>query len=223
MTNRFTYKPLRGSRGDEDPGIDLVVFHGKDNQKVTQLQTAMIKHMQAHYPDKNRIKAAYQEKGLPIIQGGNVFQMKLCLKIVGASEGLVLPSLKRYKDLVKTIKEHYPEAAQMNFSKGVLIILNDAFDDFGYIAYQCYHWECYHKGLEGYSHQANQLYKIFSQRYKCEVDPAFVSRLDYNELYQLKLAIRRDREALQFIERLAHEVIIPTNNGKQVADGHANA
>lgn len=224
MNNPFikssAYRP---QRDDDDMGMDLVVFHGKDNKLVRDLQQEVMDFMAPLYPDKEALKQAYRDKGLPIIEGGPVFQMKLALKVVSAHEGIVMPTLKRYDELVDTLHKFYPETRGLNLRRGVLIILSRPFDDYAYLAYQLYHWECYLKGLEGYSHEATQIYKTFSYKHKCQIESGFIQKLDYDEMYQLKCAVRRDREALQFLDKIIHEVIIPKNNARHFIDGQANA
>lgn len=201
---------------------DLFVSTAKEKERVKTLQDEVKAIIQACYPELETLLATIESMGLPVISNGPEFQIKLSLMLVGGQPGFIPPTLPRYAEFVDAMKTYQPEKASMDFSNGLLLLTKNT-RNFTFLAYQFYHALAFQNGLDGYQHTARKLYDVFNRKYGGQLHPKFLENLDQEETAQLRLAIRRDREALQFIRQILNEIFIPANNGKLLDSGNAQA
>ncbi len=201
---------------------DLFVSVGKDQQQVREIQKTVRKIIQDSYPEIELLRISIEDLGIPVIHQGPEMQIKLSAMMVGAQPGFVPPTLTKYDDFIKSICKYCPARADMDFSGGLLLVLREDYH-FASLAYHFYHAMAYRAGLQGYQDKALKLYATFNRKYNSQLNPQFLEKLDLEESTLLKLAIRRDREALQFVRHILNEVYIPVNNARLIEKGKAQA
>jgi hypothetical protein len=206
--------------GMADP--DLFVSTAKEKEQVEQIQKTAKAVILECFPDTKRLAQKAESLGVPVLHHEAAFQLKLSLLLLGTQPGFISPLLPRYNELVDTLKKFVPENAHCNFSNGVILLLKDT-HNFTWLAYQFYHWLGFQSGLGGYQHEAQKLYETFNRKYHGKLNPQFLECLNTEQAVLLRLAIRRDREALQFIRHVMHEVFVPLNNAKLLEKGEAQA
>lgn len=83
------------------------------------------------------------------------------------------------------------------------------------IAYQFYNWYCYKMGLDGYQVEAQEkLKRVFEI---CE--SAQINSLSYSEVLELKSAVQRDIEAIEFVQKLARNKAMAKKNLDKIKKG----
>ncbi len=82
-------------------------------------------------------------------------------------------------------------------------------------AYQFYIWYCYKMNLSGYEESSQKNFKkVFAI---CESDR--INSLSYGEVLGLKSAIRRDIEAIEFVQKLARNNAMSKKNLEKIKQG----
>jgi len=201
---------------------DLFVSTAKEKEVVEQIQKTAKTVIVECFPDTKRLSERAESMGIPVLQPEAGFHLKLSLLLLGAQPGFIAPSLPRYTELVDTLKKFVPEKTDYDFSNGVILLLKDT-HNFTWLCYQFYHWLAFQSGLGGYQHEAQKLYNTFNRKFHGKLNPRFLEGLNVDQAVLLRLAIRRDKEAMQFIRHLMHEVFVPLNNGKLLDKGEAQA
>jgi hypothetical protein len=201
---------------------DLFISSAKEKDVVQQLQAHVKSVIKASYPDVEALIQAIEATGLPVISKVPALQCKFSLMLIGEQPGFIMSSANKYEDFIKALVKHVPEKAYMDYSEGVLVTLKDGLH-YAFLTYHFYHWMAYKHGLEGYDPVGRKLFETFNRKYHGQLHPKFLEKLNYQEAGLLKMAIRRDREALQFVRHILHEVFIPANNGKLLDKGEAQA
>ncbi len=202
---------------------DLFVSTAKEKRIVQCLQAEVKEIIESCYPDTDALIAIIEDMGLPVITAkSSDFQLKLSIMVVGSHPGFIAPTLHKYETFIDALKKHMPTKAHLDFSKGVIIAFENK-NLFTFLTYHFYHWMAYQQGLPGYEEKARKFYNTFNIKYNGRLHPDFLEKLDYDETSMLRMAIRRDKEALQFVKHLLDAVFIPLNNGKLLDKGQAQA
>lgn len=83
------------------------------------------------------------------------------------------------------------------------------------IAYQFYNWYCYKMGLDGYQVEAQEKLKHVFEI--CESTK--INSLSYSEVLELKSAVKRDIEAIEFVQKLARNKAMAKKNLDKIKKG----
>ncbi len=83
------------------------------------------------------------------------------------------------------------------------------------IAYQFYNWYCYKMNLSGYEENSQKNFKSVFEI--CETDR--INSLTYSEVLGLKSAVRRDIEAIEFVQKLARNKAMSKKNLEKIKQG----
>lgn len=203
--------------------IDLFISSAREQEVIQHLQEEMRTVVQGCYPDVDTLVREIEASGLPVITEGPPLQLKLSMILIGAEPGFIPPTLPRYPEFVESLKKYLPaEKACQDFSSGVLIALRDH-GHYPFLAYHFYHWRAFKTGLEGYHPQARRLYGSFTKKSSGQAQLRFLEKLDGEESLLLRGAIRRDKEAFQFVRQMLNEVFIPMNSARLIETGRAQA
>lgn len=97
-----------------------------------------------------------------------------------------------------------------------LFVFGEKEPPMGYMVHQIHHWLSFNRGLPGYTEETmNNFKKIF--------DPSFgvedVQRMSKEEIIELREAIARDQEALDFVQKMAEEIFKPQDVIQGIKDG----
>lgn len=201
---------------------DVFVSHAREDEKVQYIQSEVQAVVKACFPHVGAFTREIETLGLPIITASSDLQVKLALLVTGSNAGLIFPDTEKYDKLVQHLRKHFPEKENCDYTHGVMILYKDSVQ-FSILAYELYHWFSWRNGLKGYTRRSRELYEVFNQKHQSQLPSSFLDKLSSSDTQALKLAIRRDREALQFLRQLMDEVFIPGNNARMLEDGEAQA
>lgn len=145
--------------------------------------------------------------------GTPVYKIKNARKIlaqVGELEGFILPQ--------KGAKAFY---LNLILNKTIGFATPEMFVISGYnvnpyaIAYQFYNWYCYKMKLDGYDSISQENFKqVFDI---CESTK--INTLSYSQILGLKNAVRRDIEAIEFVQKLAKNKAMAKKNLEKIKKG----
>ena len=201
---------------------DVFVSQARDEDTVAVIQNKIKTLVAETYPEQENLVAAIEANGIPVVTDGPQLQLQLMLMVLGIQPGFVSPTFKRYDKLVSTLKSIFPEKAHMRFNKGLIICTKDTYH-YAFLTYHFHHALSFEHRLDGYQDEAQTLYHQFINEFGGSIYGGFFETLSLKEARMLKLAIRREREALSFIRSVMHEVFVPINNGKLFSGGQAQA
>jgi hypothetical protein len=199
---------------------DLFVSRSKELELLAQVETLIKPLIQEHYPDTSLLVAYLRSQGVAVFNAGNEFHVKWALKLYGHRVGFIAPGTDFYEPLTKTLLKQMPSEMHADLSQGIVVLLKNT-DHFSTMVYCIHHWACYHAGLSGYDSHSRKMFSKYNQ-IKLEREAAFINKLKQPHLDYLQAAIRRERETIEFMQRMIHEIYVPYNNGKLIETGQAN-
>ena len=85
------------------------------------------------------------------------------------------------------------------------------------LIYQFYNWYCYKMKLDGYENETQEQFKHVFEI--CETSK--IDELSFNEILGLKSAIRRDIEAIEFVQQFAKKKTMAKKNLDKIKQGKA--
>jgi len=202
---------------------DLFLSGKKERELTQKLHRQLKAIVEECFPDNAAFINCVEALGIPVItECTSPWRLKLCMKLASMDFGYNAPMLKGYTRFVQVLKAFCPYHTNVDFSRGVIILLEEG-NHFPFLTSQFYHALAYQIGLQGYSDTACKLYRQFERKYHCQLNPKMLSKLSYEEGLQLRYAIRRERESLNFLKSMVLEVFIPKNNAKLLESGEAQA
>ena len=178
--------------------------------------------IEATYPDLNKSYLAIEAAGLPVVFVEYQFHLRAMMILAKADPGFIPPTLQHYNDLVDTLLKYYPEKANLDFSKGLLLVTGKN-NHLVTLVHDVFHWQAFCNGLEGYSERSYRLYRVFVKKYKGELTPKFIDSLTLEDLNALRAAIFRYEESLGFLQTIIDKILIPKNNSALLSKGEAQA
>ena len=152
------------------------------------------------------------EKFFEYIQGAKtpVYKIKKAkeiLALINEQEGFIYPKkglCALYLNLILNKK--------ISFKTPEMFVLSSFCVNPYAISYQFYNWYCYKLGLKGYEDDTQEKFKnVFEY---CEKDK--IDTLSYSEILGLKSAIRRDIEAIEFVQKLAKNKYMARKNLEKI-------
>ena len=139
------------------------------------------------------------EKFFEYIKGANtpVYKIKNANKILALikeQEGFILPQKG-----IKALYLNFILNKKISFKTTEMFVLR-SYDVNSYaIAYQFYNWYGYKMKLDGFEEETQKKFKNVFEI--CETNK--IDELNFEEILELKSAIRRDIEAIEFVKKLA--------------------
>lgn len=157
------------------------------------------------------------EKFFNFIKGAKtpIYRIKNADKIlahINEQEGFILPKkgkIALYLNLVlnKKISFTTPE---------MFILRNGELNTYAFI-YQFYNWYCYKMKLSGFDDDTQEKFKHVFEI--CETNK--INTLNYEEILNLKSAIKRDIEAINFVKKMAQKFSMAKKNLEKIKQGQS--
>ncbi|MBQ4646931.1 MAG: hypothetical protein IJB79_06250 [Candidatus Gastranaerophilales bacterium] len=157
------------------------------------------------------------EKFFDFINGAKtpVYRIKNADKIlakINEQEGFILPKKGRdafYLNLVlnKKIAFETPE---------MFILRNGELNTYAFI-YQFYNWYCFKMQLSGFDEETQEKFKHIFEI--CETQK--INTLTYEEILNLKSAIKRDIEAINFVKKITQKFAMAKKNLEKIKQGQS--
>lgn len=118
-------------------------------------------------------------------------------------------------------KDKQGEKTDCHFRHGVFVLTRPLFT-VGFISHQLHHWLAFRSGMQGYSERSQKLYRKFWSKGNGTLGQE-VYKMKAIDMMDLKSAISRDLEALQFLKSIADEILIPAQQARYISAGNASA
>lgn len=195
-------------------GFDSIRLVGNKRKKIEEINNDAGSMIKQYLHDVSGLLDFIERRGTKVIRKTHADKV---LILFGFLEGFIYP-LKGYKAKLLTLSLKIigawdePIASE---TKGMFIFGPEE-PPIGYMVHQIHHWLSYHNGLPGYTEQTMQNFqRIF--------DPSFgvddVKRMSREEIVALREAIARDKEALDFVQKMAEEIFKPQDIIKGIEEG----
>ena len=205
-----------------DFSSDSFYAHLPEKQIRESFLASLEKLIHETYPDLDKTYKAIQHAGLPVIFVEYQFHLHAAMMLAKVDPGFIPPTLLHYKDLVQTLLKYFPDKAQLDFSKGMLIVTGKN-NHLVTLIHDVFHWQAFCNGLEGYSERSYRLYRVFAKKYKGQLTPKFMDSLTLDDLQALRAAIFRYEESLGSLQNIIDKILIPKNNARRLSNGQAEA
>lgn len=157
------------------------------------------------------------EKFFDFIKGAKtpIYKIKNANKIlerIDEQEGFILPKKGKkalYLNLIlnKKIAFETPE---------MFVLRNGELNTYAFI-YQFYNWYCYKMKLSGFEDDTQEKFKHIFEI--CETSK--IDTLNYEEILNLKSAIKRDIEAIDFVKKMAQKFSMAKKNLEKIKQGQS--
>ena len=179
----------------------------KANDKANQEKIERIIEQYIDEPEKlfNYIKGAKTEVHL------NKFAQKILAKI-NEQEGFILPQ-KGLKALYLNLLLN----KKISFSTKEMFVLSSLDVNLTVFIYQFYKWYCYKMNLSGCEAEVQEQFKKVFEI--CETSK--IDTLSYEEVLNLKSAIRRDIEAIDFVKKIVQKFSMAMKNLEKIKQGQS--
>ena len=186
-------------------GATLTIDNGAENKKIVnekKIQNIVEKCL------KN------PQKFFEYIKGAKtpVYKIKYAdkiLSLINEQEGFVLPQ-KGFKALYLNIFLNKKIAFR---TPEIFVLRNYNVNSYA-IAYQFYNWYCYKMRIEGFEEDTQKKFKHIFEI--CETNK--IDELSFEEILELKSAIKRDMEAIDFVKRLAIKNLMAKKNLEKIKE-----
>ena len=146
--------------------------------------------------------------------GTVVAKSKLASKILsclGEDEGFILP-----KNGLKAFILNLFFNKKLSFKTKEMFILSSYKVNEYALVYQFYNWYCYKMKLSGYEDETQEKFKnIF------ELTDEDVKEMSFEEILELKGAIKRDIEAIDFVKKFVQKQSLSKKNLEKIRQGQA--
>ena len=146
--------------------------------------------------------------------GTTVVKSKLAGKVLsylGEDEGFILPK-KGYKAVILNLIFNKKLSDK---TKEMFIVSSYNVNEYA-MTYQFYNWYCYKMKLSGFENETQEKFKnIF------ELSENDIKTLSFEEILELKGAIKRDIEAIDFVKKFAQKQSVSKKNLEKIKLGKA--
>lgn len=154
---------------------------------------------------------------------------KLALWLLGCTPGFIPPvenpryeTLQRLLASLSWLVKRPAQSDGCHWEHGAFVVPGNLFT-VGFISHQLHHWLAFRSGMQGYSDHSQTLYKKFWEEQQGVIGNE-VYDMSVDDILALKAAINRDLEALEFLKRIAQEILIPVRQGRHFrSQGSASA
>lgn len=168
-----------------------LTISSKDKQKDLEIQNEIQKLLIENQNKAINLFNYMKNLGTPIIKNKNATKI---LSKINEELGFIYPKKgleALYLNLIFNKKFAFE-------TKEMFVVENYEFNIYT-LGYEFYKWYCYKANINGYQQEIQNKYKhIFEY-----CDNNNIAKLSYNEILELKTAIKRDVEAINFITELA--------------------
>lgn len=194
---------IAGQKYVASSSATLTIKNDYDNQKKANQEK--IEKIVVNFLDE-------PEKFFDYIKGANtpVYKIKFAKKLlekIGEFEGLIYP-----KEGFKALYLNLILNKKIAFKTPEMFVVS-SFEVNPYaICYQFYNWYCYKMGIEGYEADTQEQFKhVFELTETNKID-----MLTFDEILNLKSAIKRDIEAIDFVKKLAMKKAMSKKNLERI-------
>lgn len=157
------------------------------------------------------------EKFFDFIKGAKtpIYKIKNAPKIlarINEQEGFILP-----KKGIKALYLNLILNKKINFKTTEMFVLrNGELNTYAFL-YQFYNWYCYKMRLSGFEDDTQENFKNVFEI--CETDK--INLLTYEEILNLKSAIKRDIEAIDFVKKMAQKFSMSKKSLEKIKQGQS--
>jgi len=194
--------------------LDSLKLFGAKKKRLDEVNKEAGDILKQHFNDVNGLLKFIELRGTRVIRHKNV---GIVLKFFGELEGFITPvSGIRGKLFLIGLKLVGAWNDPIYNKTPPMFIFGKNPPPMGYMVHQIHHWISFNRGLPGYSEETiNNFKRIF--------DPNFgyddIQNMTKEEMLDLREAISRDQEALEFVTKMAQELLAPQEVIKGLQEG----
>ncbi len=134
------------------------------------------------------------------------------LSFINEKEGLIYP-----KKGISALYLNFILNKKLSFKTKEIFVLDNQKTDICNLVYHFYNWYCYKLKLDGYENDTQEKFKnVFDI---CETTK--INELDFEEIIQLKSAIKRDIEAIDFVKKIIVQNSVAKKNLNKIINGQS--
>lgn len=132
------------------------------------------------------------------------------LAFINEFEGLIYPQ-KGFKALYLNLIFNN----KLSFKTNEMFIMSSYDVNIYALIYQFYNWYCFKMKLSGYEAKTQEKFKHVFEF--CETEK--INELDFDEILNLKSAIKRDVEAIDFVKKVVSDVVMSKKGLERIKQG----
>lgn len=173
-------------------GATLTIKNSKENKE--KIDSNIEKIAKKYIKNPNELFEYIKSKGTPVYL--HKYANKL-LSLIGEKEGFIYP-----KKGIKAIYLNMLLNKKISSKTDEMFVLRSYNTVECVLLYQFYNWYCFKNKLTGYETKTQDYYKNV---FKICSSTELLDNLSFEELMSLKSAVRRDIEAIEFVEKYMTE------------------
>lgn len=196
--------------------FDTLKLFGSKKKNLDEVNKEASNILKQHFNDINGLFKFIELRGTKVIRCKNADIVAL---LFGEVEGFITPiSGLRGKLFLLCLKIIGAWHDPIYDKTPAMFVFGKNAPPMGYMVHQIHHWISFNKGLPGYSEDTmNNFKRIF--------DPSFgyddVQKMSKEEVLELREAIGRDKDALEFVKQMAQELLNPNEIIKDLHNGES--
>jgi hypothetical protein len=207
------------------PLADTFRMVGETRRQAQEIAETARNAIKSFYSDPVQLADFIESRHTPVYILPAGVLPAFCLWACGFSPGFIPPAEnRRYKVLLGFLKlqAEMPLQKQQgrktgcHFNHGVFVLTRPLFT-VGFISHQLHHWLAFCSGMTGYNTRAQELYKKFWEENNGSIGHEIYD-MKAEDILALKAAINRDLEALEFLRKIAREILIPARQSRYFSD-----
>lgn len=181
----------------------------KESEKEKLHQQKVENLIEKYINDPNKLFDYIKGAKTPIYKIKNA---KKILEKIGEFEGFILP-----KKGLKALYLNLILNKKISFKTSEMFVISSYNVNLYAFLYQFYNWYCYKMKLSGYEDDVQEQFKHVFEI--CETSK--INELSYDEILNLKSAIKRDIEAIDFVKKITQKIILSKRNLEKIKQGQS--
>ena len=179
----------------------------QESEKEKLHQQKVENLIEKHINNPNKLFDYIKGAKTPIYEIKNA---KSILDKIGELEGFILP-----KKGIKALYLNLILNKKIGFKTSEMFVMSSYNVNLYAFLYQFYNWYCYKTKLSGYEDDIQEQFKHVFEI--CETSK--IDELSYEEILNLKSAIKRDIEAIDFVKKITQKITLSKKNLNKIKQG----
>ena len=202
--------------------LDLFRQSADVEQHLIAISQTALENVKSHYKDVKQLARSIEDRGTAVYVLPGTFWVNVMLSCLGHEPGFIAPpetpsEVRRFETLKKILAMFEKKTVACSDAHGIFVVPHKLFT-VGFMAHQLHHWLAHQAGLPGYNKTARTHYRAFCNR-NGELTQDHLRNMSVEEVTELRHAVQRDLQALQFIRRVTDEIFIPAQQAKHLKQG----
>jgi len=177
------------------------------NKKADKCREKIEAILDLYYKEPKKLFDYIQKANTPVFVVKNITKI---LNLIHEKEGFILP-----KRGIEAFYLNFILNKKISFKTSEMFLVSNYDVDICELAYQFHNWYCYKMGLDGYDAKTQEHFKHVFEI--CETSK--IDNLSFQDVISLKTAVRRDIEAIEFVQRFVQKKTKSKKNLDEIKQG----